>query len=321
VSFSSIVKDELCRIDNSEKCCLLHELAAVIRVSGMIKVINVNEVNLRITTENAAFARRIFSLIKELYGINAEMSIRRSRKLKKHVVYLIVLTLSKGLKNILDDINITYTTYNKSDKTADYLPYTGKLEKWCCKKSYLRGAFLAAGSMSDPEKTYHLEIICHNDILANELNELSKFFNLNIKDIKRKGNLVVYLKEGENIVDFLNIIGAHKALLELENVRILKEMRNNVNRIVNCETANLQKTVNASVRQVENIKYIRDNLGFGKLPESLRDIAELRLEFSDASLKELGEMLDTPLGKSGVNHRLRKLDNIADKTRKAKGEL
>jgi DNA-binding protein WhiA len=131
----------------------------------------------------------------------------------------------------------------------------------------------------------------------------------------------VYLKEGENIVDFLNIIGAHSALLELENVRIMKEMRNNVNRIVNCETANLQKTVDASIRQVDNIKYIRDNLGFDNLPKNLREIAELRLEYSDASLKELGEMLSPCLGKSGVNHRLRKLDEIAENTRTLKGEL
>ncbi|WP_010251502.1 DNA-binding protein WhiA [Acetivibrio cellulolyticus] len=317
MSFSSSVKNELCRSDANGRCCMLSELAAAIRISGLIKAISPNEVYLKITTENAAFARRVFSLLKVLYGVNAEISVRRSKKLKKHVLYILVLTSSIGLMKILNDINITNINASK----VGYLPYELDKKKRCCKKAYLKGAFLAAGSMSDPEKTYHLEIISHQNALAKEVNDLIAFFNLNAKVIKRKGYYVVYLKEGENIVDFLNIIGAHGALLELENVRIIKEMRNNVNRIVNCETANLQKTVDASIRQVDNIKYIRDNLGFDNLPENLRQIAELRLEYSDASLKELGEMLSPPLGKSGVNHRLRKLDEIAENTRSMKGEL
>lgn len=315
MSFSSTVKNELCRINTVDKSSSLFELAAAVRISGLIKTVNPNEINLRIITENAAFARRVFSLIKNLYGINAEMSIRRSRKLKKHIVYILALTSSKGLMKVLEHINI------RVSEKVEYVPYAERMNRNDCKKAYLRGAFLAAGSMSDPEKTYHLEIICHNITLATELNELMDSFGLNSKVTRRKGNYVVYLKEGENIVDFLNIIGAHSALLELENIRILKEMRNNVNRIVNCETANLQKTVNASVRQVENIKYIRDNLGFDKLPENLREIARIRLNYSDASLKELGEMLSPSLGKSGVNHRLRKLDRIADSLRNMKGEL
>ena len=321
MSFSSAVKNELCRTNTNEKCCLLSELAAVVRMSGLINVVSCSEVNLRITTENAAFARRVFLIIKELYGVNAEMIIRRSKKLKKHVVYILVLTSSKGLKKILSEIGIVFDENEESQKIVNYLPYELSLNKRCCKKAYLKGAFLAAGSMSDPEKTYHLEIICHYPTLVHELNKLIEFFKLNAKVIKRKGNYVLYIKEGENIVDFLNIIGAHTALLELENVRILKGMRNSVNRIVNCETANLQKTVDASIRQVDNIMYIKEKLGFEKLPKNLREVAELRLEYSDASLMELGEMLSIPLGKSGVNHRLRKLDRIAEKIRITEGEL
>ena len=293
------------------------ELAAAIRMSGIVKAIGPNEVYMKISTENAAFARRIFSMLKVLYGVNAEISVRRSKKFKKHVLYILVLTCSSGLKRILQDVNIE----NVNASESCYLPYELNKKKKCCKKAFLKGAFLAAGSMSDPEKTYHLEMISHQKVLAQELNDLMTFFNLNAKIIKRKGYYVVYLKEGENIVDFLNIIGAHGALLDLENVRIIKEVRNNVNRIVNCETANLQKTVDASIRQVDNIKYIRDNLGFDNLPDNLKQIAELRLENSDASLKELGEMLSPSLGKSGVNHRLRKLDEIAENTRSMKGEL
>ena len=317
MSFSSSVKNELCRTDAKGICCKYSELAAAIRISGSIKFVNQNEFYLKISTENAAFARRIFSLFKALYGLNAEISVRRNKKLKKHISYILVLASSMGLNKILTEVNIE--SINTSE--VNYIAYELDKKKRCCKKAYLKSAFLAAGSMSDPEKTYHLEIISHQKSIAQEVNELMTSFGLNSKIIKRKGYYVVYLKEGENIVDFLNIIGAHSALLELENVRILKEMRNNVNRIVNCETANLQKTVDASIRQVDNIKYIRDNIGFENLPENLREIAELRLEYNDATLKELGEMLTPRLGKSGVNHRLRKLDEIAENTRSLKGEL
>lgn len=298
---------------------MLAELAAVVRINGLVKVINENEINLRITTENSALARRVFLLIKELYGVNTEIIIRRSPKLKKNIVYILILTSSKGLKKILDDMNIVCS--NEDRKEVKYLPCEILSKDREYQKAYLRGAYLAAGSMSDPEKTYHLEIITQKKDLAKELSGLINDFKLNSKIIKRKCNYVVYLKEGESIVDFLNIIGAHAALLELENVRVLKEVRNNVNRIVNCETANLQKTVDASIRQVKNITYIKENLGFDKLPENLREIAILRLKYSDFSLKELGEMLTPALGKSGVNHRLRKLDKIADKIRHEKGEI
>lgn len=318
MSFSSSVKNELCRIEIDEKCCLFAELAAVIRVSGIVKFIGTGEVNVKIVTENAAFARRLFSLIKRLYNIYPEVVTRRSKKLKKHISYIIIMTSSMGLKNVLADMGVS----RNESGDAEFSYFNSKLlKRLCCKKAYLRGAFLAGGSISDPEKTYHLEVAAHSLLLAKELSTLGNKFKMHAKVIARKGSYVSYLKEGENIVDFLNVIGAHSALLELENVRILKEMRNNVNRIVNCETANLEKTVNASMRQVENIIYIRDTIGFDNIPENLQEIAELRLQFSDANLKELGEMLDPPLGKSGVNHRLRKLDMIAENARSLKGEL
>ncbi len=152
--------------------------------------------------------------------------------------------------------------------------------------------------------------------MCNLINE----FGLNAKTIERKNNFVVYLKEGDQIVNLLNIIGAHSALLDLENIRIYKDMRNNINRIVNCETANLSKTINAAVRQIENIRYLESNYGLAKLSPSLREIAELRLKNPDASLRELGEMLEPPIGKSGVNHRLRKLDKIAEDLKNKGGE-
>jgi DNA-binding protein WhiA len=321
LSFSSTVKNELCRMETNEKCCLLSELAAVIRVASLVRVVNESEINIRLVTENAAFARRVFSLIKRLFDVQPEIIIRKSKKFKKHVSYILVITSSMRAKEILKTLGLVYLEQDGMKLEDSLNREKGILRKNCCRRSFLRGAFLAGGSVSDPEKTYHLEITNHNKRSAKQICELGGRFGLNTKVIERKGNYVVYIKEGENIVDFLNIIGAHSALLELENVRILKGMRNDVNRIVNCETANLEKTVNASIRQIENIKYIMDNMGFDNLPQNLRDMAELRLKYSDANLKELGEMLSPPVGKSGVNHRLRKLDAIAESLKASKGEL
>ena len=324
LSFSSSVKNELCRVEIAGRCCLLSELAAVVRISGVISFNTKGEANIKVVTENAAFARKLFTNIKKIYNIYPEVVARKSKKLKKHTSYILVITDLIGARQVLEDINMTA----RNKRGASFLNSAAdsslfgddKFKKPCCKKAYLRGAFLSGGSISDPEKTYHLEISNHSREAAAQIQMLMNGFGLNAKIVKRKGTYVTYLKEGENIVDFLNIIGAHASLLELENVRILKEMRNNVNRIVNCETANLEKTVTASVRQVENIKYIRDTLGFDNLPDNLREVAELRLNYSDANLKELGQMLSPALGKSGVNHRLRKLDEIAENARKSEGE-
>ena len=185
----------------------------------------------------------------------------------------------------------------------------------CCKRAYIRGAFIAAGSMSDPSKSYHFEIVCGELAQAEYVRDMINSFDLDAKIVTRKKTFVVYLKEGSQIVDVLNIMEAHIALMELENVRILKEMRNSVNRKVNCETANIHKTVSAAVRQIEDIRYIQQKIGFEQLSEGLAEIARLRLEQPEATLKELGMMLSTPVGKSGVNHRLRKLSDIAETLR------
>lgn len=183
----------------------------------------------------------------------------------------------------------------------------------CCKRAYIRGAFLGGGSVSDPEKKgYHLEFITHSEEYGESLKTLINEFGLESKLIDRKANHIVYLKEGDQIVDLLNIIGAHKALLDFENVRIVKQMRNDVNRLVNCETANLNKTVNAAMRQVQDIELIESRVGLGALPDGLSQLAELRLEQPEASLKELGELLDPPVGKSGVNHRFKKIHKFAE---------
>ena len=194
------------------------------------------------------------------------------------------------------------------------------VQKDCCKKAFIRGAFIAAGSISDPNKFYHYEIVCDYEEDAQCLCDMLIFFGLDAKITVRKNNYIVYMKEGSNITDVLNLMGAYVSQMNLYNVMILKEMRNDVNRKVNCETANLNKTVAAAVKQTKDIIYIRDTVGLGSLKESLRQVAEVRLEHEDMNLKDIGALLDPPVGKSGVNHRLRKISEYAEQLRLERGD-
>lgn len=318
MSFSSVTKNELCHRENSAKCCNKAELAGIIHTAGAIRIEGRNNLTLRIMSENASITRRFFKCIKDLYNTNANIFVRKNKRLRKNNCYILQVESGQVSENILRNTYILCRDSNLNNSIS-YNIDKNLIENDCCKKAYLRGAFLGGGSVSDPEKTYHLEVVAHNDIYAKDLSDLIKYFNLNAKIVERKNNFVVYLKEGEDIVDFLNIVGAHNALLKFENVRIYKGMRNNVNRIVNCETANLNKTIDAAIRQIDNIEYIDARMGLRKLPKSLREIAEARINNPDASLRELGQSLERPIGKSGVNHRLRKLDIIAEKLKTEKG--
>ena len=232
--------------------------------------------------------------------------------LKRNNSYVLVVKSEMGAEKLLRDLRIlpseeAFYPLNEVPKEL--------LKNDECIRAFLRGAFLGGGSISDPEKNYHMEFVTNNEDFANSLKDLINSLGFNSKIVSRKNNYVVYLKESEQISDLLSIIGAHNALLSLQNTKIVKEMRNNVNRIVNCETANLSKTVNAAVRQVENIRFIQETIGISSLPENLQEIARIREEYEDMTLKELGEMLNPPIGKSGVNHRLRKIEEIANKLR------
>lgn len=190
------------------------------------------------------------------------------------------------------------------------------ISKNCCKQAFIRGAFIASGSITDPEKGYHFEIVCDTKDKAKLLIDIIKDFEIDAKLTERKRSYVVYIKDGSMIVDLLNVMGAHMSLMDMENVRILKDVRNMVNRKVNCETANLNKTVNAAVKQIEDIRYIESTKGLKYLSDNLRAVAEIRLEEPELSLVDLGKMLDPPLGKSGINHRLRKISEIANELRR-----
>ena len=311
MSFSSIAKNELSRIEIKNDCCALAELAALVRMNGTVQITGMQNINLRFTTENAAIARRIFSILKMMYHSDIEVMVRKNKQLKKNNNYLIIIHDKNISEKVLSDVG-----YIDEDRSNLFNPRydvpKNLLSSRCCKRSFIRGSFLGGGSMSNPEKTYHLEFVTNHEKHAKSLRDIINSFELKSKIIQRKDNFVVYIKEGEQIVDLLNIIGAHQALLKLEDIRVLKEVRNNINRLVNCETANLGKTIGASIRQIESIKAIQRRMGINKLPENLREIAEVRMANPDATLKEIGEMMNPPIGKSGVNHRFRKLEEIAE---------
>jgi len=311
VSFSTQTKDELARLYPEKKCCQIAELAALIRMDGTITIAANHKLGLHVATENAAVARKIIRLGKTVFQLEAEIQIQRSLRLKKSNAYVVRFPSTPQMSAVMKELGVLEQSGNIQPGIKKAL-----LKHQCCRRSYLRGAFLGAGSVNSPEGNYHLEIISNDLTYAEELAALmNRFEGIQAKVSSRKHWHIVYLKESEQIVNFLNVIGAHQALLSFENTRIVKGMRNQVNRLVNCETANLNKTVNASIKQMENIKLIHDMLGLEKLPPRLKMIASLRLENPDVSLKELGEMMEPPVGKSGVNHRMRKLEELAEELR------
>lgn len=312
MSFSSEVKDELAKQMSKSRHCRIAELAAIVSFDGKLEQKNGKKI-LEITTENATLARKCFTLIKKTFNIGTDIEVRNGNGMGHNHIYVISTDREDDIEKILAALKMT-DAMEKREKDGGLVNRL-LIQNVCCKRAFIRGAFLSAGSMSDPEKSYHFEIVCPSEEKAAQLRDVINDFDCGAKIVARKKNYVVYIKEGAQIVDILNVMEAHVALMNLENVRIIKEMRNSVNRQVNCETANINKTVNAAVRQIEDIHYIEEKIGLDSLPENLREIAEIRLQYPDAALKELGTYLQPPVGKSGVNHRLRKLADIAGKLR------
>lgn len=313
MSFSGMVKEELAKHVNPARHCQLAELAAILHYCGQAGEDEQGRALLQIRTENACVARKYFTLLKKTFNIDTDVILDGQKEERGSGAEQLVVHKEEDVIRILHAVKWM-------DKDGRLLKDEHKVnpllvKNACCQRAFLRGAYLAVGSMSDPEKSYHLELVCMEEEQALQLQELIQGFGLEARIIRRKKYHVVYMKEGASIVDFLNIIEAHVALMEFENLRILKEMRNSINRRVNCEAANITKTVNAASKQTEDIILIRDTFGFDNLPEGLRQMAEVRLEHPDATLKELGEFLTPSVGKSGVNHRLRKLSELAEKIR------
>ncbi|MBS5284890.1 MAG: DNA-binding protein WhiA [Clostridiales bacterium] len=313
MSFSSNVKEELSRQLPQARHCQIAETAAILSLCGRVKISASDRYAIEIHTENVAVARKYFTLLRKTFNIKTDVAIRQGGNLSRGRTYIVAVREHEDALRVLQAAKLL----DPSGEVGEDLSLLHNLvvQNSCCRRAFIRGAFLAAGSISDPEKFYHFEIVCATMAKAVQLQGLIASFGIEAKIVPRKRHFVVYIKEGSQIVDILNVMEAPVALMELENIRIVKDMRNSVNRQVNCETANINKTVSAAVKQIEDIRYIRDTIGLEALPGNLKEMAGLRLERPEATLKELGEALEPPVGKSGVNHRLRKLSLMAEELR------
>ena len=302
-SFSTDVKNELARIPAERACCRTAELAALLRMGASVSIGLKRTLGINFITENAAVARRVLMLLKEEQELPTRISMSRSKKLRKRNSYEVKVLPSAATEKLLDRLGMR--TGMGFDASRD----TAILRRACCRASYLRGAFLGGGSVNRPEAGCHLELFTGSYSFGNLLTGILRKMSFPTGFTDRKNGYIVYLKEGDAILDFLAMTGAENAVERFEVARNVKEVRSQVNRLVNCETANLQKTVDAAGRQIANIKKILQVKALEELPENLREVAEVRLEYPEASLAELGKLLH--LGKSGINHRLIKLEKLA----------
>ncbi|MBP5299651.1 MAG: DNA-binding protein WhiA, partial [Lachnospiraceae bacterium] len=289
------------------------EISAIVTCIGHVETDKAGKTVLYLQVDNAQVLRKFFTLLKKAFNIVTSILEGIPDVKAGGRIYRPVLDSEQDVESVLKAIRLmdqNGNLRNPDDGVSQMVTRNS-----CCKRAFLRDAFLCIGSISDPNKGYHLEYVCSTPELAQQLSEMTLSFDIEARIVQRKKYYVLYIKEGSGIVDLLNIMEAPVSLMNLENLRILKEMRNSINRKVNCEVANITKTVNAATKQVEDITYIRDHYGFSKLQDGLREMAEVRLEHPDATLLELGKFLDPPVGKSGVNHRLRKLSELADKLR------
>ncbi len=311
MSFSLEVKEELSKHIGSSRHCRLAEIAAIIDGAGYIRKAENGEITLYLQDDNALVVRKFFTLLKKAFNIGTSILEGVPNIKENGRIYRPVVTDQKAIRSVLGAIRMIDQDSNIRDISDGISRQVTRNS--CCKRAFLRDSFMCIGSISDPNKGYHLEFVCTTQSQAEGLQEMIESFDIKAMIVRRKKYFVLYIKEGSGIVDLLNIMEAPVSLMNLENLRIVKEMRNSINRRVNCEVANITKTVNAATKQIEDITYLRDHYGFENLHVNLREMAEVRLEHPDATLMELGQFLDPPVGKSGVNHRLRKLSELADK--------
>ena len=298
MSFSGKIKEELARQWSEARHCQIAELAAIISMCGKVSIDSRENYSIKVRTENVSVARKYFTLLKKTFNIDTENSVARNKS-NGSIYYTVIIKKHENAIKVLQATKLMDGAGEISEEFS--VSRNLLLQQSCCKRAFIRGAFLGAGSMSNPAKGYHLEIVCMSGKKAEQLQSVMHAFEIEAKVVIRKKSHVVYLKEGSQIVDLLNVMEAPVALMEFENVRILKDMRNTVNR-------------------KEDITYIKNTVGLDELPEGLEEIAKIRLQYPEATLKELGDLLTVPLGKSGVNHRLRKLSNMAEKLRENKEE-
>lgn len=308
LSFSAQVKDELAHLPVQQTCCSRMEVAALLRACGRISIGASNHLACTVTTDHSPVARRFIRMVKSEFELQTEVLVMRRRRLRKNLAYVVRIPHQPGLVEML--------------KTLGFLDEEGRLSDWSdlpslehdhCRRAYLRGSFMGTGWVSSPERQHHLEMTTTATEAADAVGQILFRYGIPVRVAYRKESLVLYVKDAEYITRFLGLVGASQSLLWYEDVRAMKEMKNLVNRQVNAETANLTKTVDAAARQVEALERLRAAGGLDQLSDALRELALLRLSHPDASLKELGELCNPPVGKSGINHRMRQLMRIAER--------
>lgn len=302
IGFSAVVKDELARLEPGSACCARAELAGLLASAGRVSADPSGRLTLAIESGHGVVARRAYQLVRRVLGVAAHILPGRRPKLDK-ATYFTVRAGGQELAAALAVAGIT-------DEAGEPLEQSSLSQ--CCRRAYLRGAFVGAGFVADPRRSYHWEIPTADPSWAGFVRHLLSLEGIEAGLARRRHEHTVYLKDADGISAWLSLVGAHQALLSLENARIYKDVKNRVNRLVNCETANLSRTINAGVQQQASIQLIAETIGLSALPEPLRELARVRMANPDATLEELGTMLSQALGKSGVNHRLRELRRIAE---------
>lgn len=313
MSFSSVAKDELIRLPMGKSCCILSELSALTQTSGSLALRGLGRVQVTYRVENAALARRIFLLLRTQLNITAKLHFVQHARLggRRSCVLTLGDQDSQTLLIALHMMERDEEGHISLKRTAPRHPMT----RQCCRRAFLRGSFLGCGSMNNPEKSYHFEWVAEDQSLRQTLAKLLDKCGLPVHEHVRKGQNVMYLKGAQQIADMLALMGASQAVLELENIRIKKQMRAEANRASNCDEHNSERMLNAADEQIEAIKLISIQRGLFTLPPGLQEMARLRLEHTSLSLNELGQLMDPPVGKSGVNHRMRRLMDIAKEIR------
>ena len=317
MSFSSETKNELARLEVEKMCCKLAEIAAFIRTAGEIELDADNNYMIVLQTDQAAIARHLKKLIKDYFSVDCDLEVYegggvgRNRKASVNSYHLI-LGRPERAEQILRECGVIRVKAGK-DYVFDGI-YSELLKAKCDRKAYLRGAFLGVGTMSDPSKSYHLEFAARTEGVANDLRKLiNSFTDMQAKMVKRGSRYVVYMKKADYVSDMLAIMGASGSMLKMEDIRIKKGLVSTARREINCDSANLDRAVDTSLRQVEAIRKIAETKGLKSLEPKLREAATLRLEHPEATIQAIGEMCDPPLKKSGINSRLRKIEEIASK--------
>jgi DNA-binding protein WhiA len=317
LSFALQVKNELARSPFTKLCCSQAEIKAFLQVNGFLEI-GKNTKKILVPTGYASVARRLFMLLKHTFKVTPGVLTFRKNRFQKKNSYLIQVTGEKDVALISRELDLFSPCSEAKSPEFKEKRQIKEFNDMCCRRAYLRGVFLAGGSLTNPERGYHMEMVVPYESYAEEIVRILSYFSMEIRYFQRKGDFVLYLKGGEKIGDFLRIIAAHSGLLNFENIRVVKGVRNQINRLVNCETANLTKTVFASQDQIKNIRLIQETVGLENIPLSLQEVAQLRLCFPEATLKELGDLAEPSLSKSSINHRFRRLNDLARKITKSK---